>query len=77
MQMALTEVQEFPSIPVKVSLNEYLELAKFFSTKNSSIFVNGILDKAINQLKKENKIKAVPETKEISLDFESWLKKGS
>jgi N utilization substance protein B len=57
MQMALTEVQEFSSIPVKVTLNEYLELAKFFSTKNSSNFINGVLDKAIAHLKSENKIK--------------------
>lgn len=56
MQMALTEVQEFDSIPVKVTINEYLEIAKSFSTRNSNTFINGILDKAIGDLRKENKI---------------------
>jgi N utilization substance protein B len=56
MQMALTEAQEFGSIPVKVTINEYLEIAKSFSTVNSNSFINGILDKAIAELKNENKI---------------------
>jgi transcription antitermination protein NusB len=56
MQMALAEVTEFPSIPIKVTLNEYIELAKFFSTNNSSVFINGILDNIFQKLKKENKI---------------------
>jgi len=56
MQMAITEVLEFPSIPVKVSINEYLDIVKDFSTNNSHVFVNGILDKAINQLKQEKKV---------------------
>lgn len=56
MQMALTEVQEFNSIPTKVTLNEYLDIAKAFSTRNSSNFINGVLDKAFVKLKNENKI---------------------
>lgn len=56
MEMAITEVIEFPSIPTKVSFNEYIELSKYYSTAKSNIFINGILDKTINYLKKENKI---------------------
>jgi len=56
MEMALAEVTEFPSIPIKVTLNEYIELAKFFSTSNSSVFINGLLDNIFQKLKKENKI---------------------
>ena len=50
MSMAITELCEFPSIPVKVTLDEYIEIAKFYSTHNSSIFVNGVLDKAVETL---------------------------
>ena len=55
-EIAITEIKEMPSIPIKVSFNEYLEIAKFYSTGKSSIFINGILDKIINNLKAENKI---------------------
>ncbi len=57
LKMALAELFEFPSIPVKVTMNEYIELAKYFSTSKSSVFINGILDKLIESLKSENKIK--------------------
>ncbi len=57
MQMAIAEAIEFASIPVKVTLNEYLELAKYYSTAKSSVFLNGILDKVFIQLKEENLIK--------------------
>lgn len=56
MQMAIAEVIEIQSIPIKVTLNEYLELSKFYSTPKSNVFINGILDKIIIQLKEENKI---------------------
>lgn len=56
MEMALTEILCFPSIPIKVSLNEYIELSKFYSTDKSSFFINGVLDKIVNLLKKDNKI---------------------
>ena len=45
MQMAINELIEFPSIPVKVTFDEYLELAKYYSTSKSSVFINGLLDK--------------------------------
>ncbi|HWS01664.1 MAG TPA: transcription antitermination protein NusB, partial [Prolixibacteraceae bacterium] len=41
MELALTELTEFPSVPIKVTLNEYIELAKYYSTQRSSIFING------------------------------------
>ncbi len=56
MIMALAEFMEFPSIPVKVTINEYLELAKIYSTPQSSKFINGILDKLLNELKKDGKV---------------------
>ncbi len=56
MQIALTEILEFPNIPVKVSLNEYIELAKHYSTPKSSLFINGILDKVVDHLKSEGRI---------------------
>jgi N utilization substance protein B len=56
MIVALTEIMEFPSIPVKVTLNEYIDIAKFYSTHKSNEFVNGILDKIVNDFRKENKI---------------------
>jgi len=56
-KMALVELLELPSIPIKVTLNEYIELAKLYSTPKSKVFVNGILDKLISDLKGQNKIK--------------------
>lgn len=56
MQIALAEILSFPSIPTKVSLNEYVEIAKMYSTPKSGAFVNGMLDAIVNQLKSENKI---------------------
>ena len=56
MQIALAEIFGFPSIPVSVSLNEYLEIAKFYSTPKSSGFINGTLDAAVKALKAENKL---------------------
>jgi N utilization substance protein B len=51
MQLALTEVMEFPEIPVKVTLNEYIEIAKFYCTSKSSTFVNGILDNVVKEIR--------------------------
>lgn len=56
-KMALAEIIELPSVPIKVSLNEYIELAKMYSTPKSKIFVNGILDKLIADLKEKGLIK--------------------
>jgi N utilization substance protein B len=51
MQQALTEFIEFPEIPVKVTLNEYIEIAKYYCTSKSSTFVNGILDKVVKEMR--------------------------
>ena len=56
MQLALTELMEFPSIPIKVTLNEYIELAKYYSTNKSSTFINGVLDRITKDFKEEGKI---------------------
>ena len=56
LKMALTELMEFQSIPTKVTLNEYIELSKYYSTPKSKVFINGILDKLIVELKEEKKI---------------------
>ena len=55
LQMALCEFQKFPSIPVKVTINEYLEIAKEYSTPKSSIFINGILDKIVKEYTEQEK----------------------
>ncbi len=57
LKMALAELLEFPSIPVKVTLNEYIELSKMYSTPKSKVFINGILDKMIADLRRKNEIK--------------------
>ena len=54
LQMALCEFQKFSSIPVKVTINEYLEIAKEYSTPKSSFFINGILDKIVKEYKSNN-----------------------
>jgi N utilization substance protein B len=59
LKMAICEFLKFPSIPVKVSLNEYLELAKEYSTPKSSIFINGILDNLVKELQTDNRIQKV------------------
>lgn len=56
LELALTEFLYFPSIPTKVTMNEYIELSKYYSTEKSRNFINGILDKALKDLKKANKI---------------------
>lgn len=56
MQLALTELTEFPSIPVKVTLNEYIELAKYYSTNRSSTFINGVLDRITKDFREGGKI---------------------
>ena len=53
MQLAITEILEFPEIPVKVTLNEYIEIAKFYCTSKSSTFVNGILDNIVKEIRQE------------------------
>lgn len=53
MQIALAEIMNFPSIPINVTLNEYIDTAKYYSTPKSGTFINGILDSIVNELKKE------------------------
>jgi len=57
LKMAICEFLKFPSIPIKVTINEYLEIAKEYSTPKSSIFINGILDNLVKEFQAENKIK--------------------
>lgn len=57
LEMAITEAIEFPFIPTKVTINEYLEIAKSYSTEKSRIFINGLLDKIFKHLKETEKIK--------------------
>ncbi len=59
MQLAITEFLYFPSIPTKVTMNEYIELSKFYSTEKSRNFINGILDKTLKDLKTNGKIKKI------------------
>ncbi len=56
-KMAITELIEFPSIPVKVTLNEYIELSKEYSSPKSKVFINGVLDKLIVDYKEQGIIK--------------------
>lgn len=53
MQLAIAEVLEFPEIPVKVTLNEYIEIAKYYCTPKSSTFVNGILDNIFREMREK------------------------
>ncbi len=57
LKMAICELLYFPSIPERVTINEYLEIAKEYSTPKSSIFINGILDKLVREYKMEGKLK--------------------
>jgi N utilization substance protein B len=56
LKMGITELQIFPEIPTKVTLNETIEISKFYSTPKSNTFINGVLDHAIELLKKDKKI---------------------
>ncbi|WP_303317418.1 transcription antitermination factor NusB [Flavivirga abyssicola] len=59
LQMAISELNNFPSIPVKVTINEYLEIAKEYSTPKSSIFINGILDKLVKEYDAAGKLNKI------------------
>ncbi|MBL7924898.1 MAG: transcription antitermination factor NusB [Bacteroidia bacterium] len=56
MKMALCEILNLSTIPVKVSINEYIDISKDYSTPNSKAFINGVIDKLVIELKKEGKI---------------------
>ncbi len=57
MQLAITEIMEFPEIPVKVTLNEYIEIAKYYCTPKSSTFVNGILDNIVKEVREKGLVR--------------------
>ncbi|SFT06559.1 NusB antitermination factor [Zhouia amylolytica] len=59
LKMAICEFLRFPSIPVKVTMNEYVEIAKEYSTPKSSVFINGILDKLVKEYQQDNKLNKV------------------
>jgi N utilization substance protein B len=56
MQIALSELLNFPNIPVSVTLNEYIDLSRYYSTPKSPNFINGILDSIVRELKSEGKL---------------------
>lgn len=56
MKMALCELMEFPSIPVKVTINEYIEIAKTYGSDKSGTFINGMIDKIANDLRDSGKL---------------------
>jgi len=56
LKIAIAELLYFPSIPSKVTLNEYLEIAKDYSTPNSNNFVNGVLDKLVKEFEQEKRM---------------------
>jgi len=56
MKMAISELTLFPSIPVKVTLDEYIELSKDYSSPQSKTFINGILDKLVADFKRDKRI---------------------
>jgi len=59
MKMAVTEILNFKMIPVKVSMNEYIDISKSFSSPKSGQFINGIIDKVIGELKDKKKFKKI------------------
>jgi N utilization substance protein B len=56
LKMAIAELLNFPSIPTKVTLNEYVEIAKLYSTDKSKDFINGILDRLMKKLESDGQI---------------------
>ena len=59
LKMGICEIQSFPSIPTKVTINEYLEVSKEYSTPKSSVFINGILDKLVKEYQTEGKLNKI------------------
>jgi len=56
LKMAISEFCSFPSIPIRVTMNEYIEISKYYSTPKSKMFINGLLDKILEDLKTVNKV---------------------
>lgn len=59
LKMGIAEFLYFPSIPIRVTINEYLEVAKEYSTPKSSIFINGILDNVVKEYSESNKLNKI------------------
>ena len=58
-KMALVEIVMFPEMPISVTFNEYIEISKYYSTKKSKVFINGVLDKVVSRFKKENRFSKI------------------
>jgi len=56
LQLAIAELLEFSSIPIKVTLDEFIEISKYYSTERSKVFINGLLDKIIKQFESEGRL---------------------
>jgi N utilization substance protein B len=63
LKMGVAELLYFPTIPTKVTINEYIEIAKNYSTPQSGQFVNGVLDNLLKELVSANKIRKIERTK--------------
>jgi N utilization substance protein B len=63
-KMAIAEVKSFPAIPVRVTLNEYIEIAKFYGTEKSQNFINGVLDKFVKSLRQAGTLNKLDEMAE-------------
>ena len=59
LKMAFAEILLMPNLPIKVSMNEYIEIAKYYSTSKSKLFINGVLDAFVKNYTKKGKIKKV------------------
>jgi len=66
-KMGIVELMYCPDIPIRVTLNEYIELAKEFSTEKSRIFVNGVLDKLIAELRVMGKLRKIDDENQIDI----------
>ena len=56
LKMAFAEILLMPNLPIKVSMNEYIEISKYYSTAKSKLFVNGLLDNFVKTFKRDGKI---------------------
>jgi N utilization substance protein B len=63
LRMGVCEILYFPTIPTKVTINEYIEVAKLYSTPQSGQFVNGVLDNILKDLEKEGKVRKQERTR--------------
>ncbi len=59
LKMAFAEILSMPDLPVKVSMNEYIEISKYYSTAKSKLFVNGLLDNFVKTYARDGKIKKI------------------